>query len=60
MNGIQMLDVIIPATDGRQAQMKRQTMPEKVHRLLPDQLGFTLSGQPPPEIRPPLPVVETF
>ena len=40
--------------------MKRYTKPEKVHYLLLDQLGFTLPAQPPPEIRTPMPVVETF
>jgi transposase len=60
MSEIQMLDVIIPATDGRELCMKRYTKPEKVHHLLLDQLGFTLPGQPPPEIRNPTPVVETF
>lgn len=57
MSEIQMLDVIIPATDGRELRMKRYTKPEKVHQLLLGQLGFTLPGQPPPEIRNPMPVV---
>ena len=60
LNEIQMLDVTIPATDGRELRMKRYTKPEKVHQLLLDQLGFTLPAQPPPEIRNPKPVVETF
>jgi transposase len=60
MSEIQMLDVTIPATDGREVRMKRYTKPEKVHHLLLDQLGFTLPAQPPPEIRTPMPVVETF
>lgn len=60
MSEIQMLDVTIPATDGRELRMRRYTKPEKVHHLLLDQLGFTLPGQPPPEIRIPRPVVETF
>jgi hypothetical protein len=60
LSEIQMLDVNIPATDGRQLWMKRYTRPEKVHHLLLEQLGFTLPGQPPSEIRTPSPVVETF
>jgi len=50
MSEIQMLDVTIPATDGRELRMKRYTKPEKVHQLLLDKLGFTLPSQPPPEI----------
>ncbi len=60
MSEIQMLDVTIPATDGREVRMKRYTKPEKVHQLLLDQLGFTLPAQPPPAIRNPKPVVEIF
>jgi hypothetical protein len=57
---IQMLDVTIPTTDRRQVRLKRYTKPEKVHYLLLDQLGFNLPAQPPPEIRNPMSVVETF
>jgi transposase len=53
MSEIQMLDVTIPATDGRELRMKRYTKPEKVHQLLLDQLAFVLPKQPPPEIRNP-------
>lgn len=60
MSEIQMLDVTIPATDGREVRMRRYTKPEKVHHLLLDQLGFTLPAQPPPEIRNTGPVVETY
>ena len=60
MSEIQMFDVTIPATDGRELRMKRYTKPEKVHQLLLNQLGFALPAQPPPEIRNPKPVVETF
>ena len=58
---IQMLDVTIPTTDGRELHMKRYTKPEKLHQLLLNQLKLTLTDQPPPEIRSPAdPVVETF
>lgn len=61
LSEIQMLDVNIPATDGRVLQMKRYTKPEKLHHLLLDQLGFTLPAQPPPEIHLPTEaVVETL
>ena len=32
MSEIQMLDVTIPATDGRELRMKRYTKPKKVHQ----------------------------
>jgi len=50
---IQMLDVTIPTTDGREIHMKRHTKPEKLHQLLLNQLGLTLPAQPPPEIKSP-------
>jgi len=50
---IQMLNVTIPATDGRELRMKRYTKPEKVHQLLLDQLNLVLPAQPPPEIHAP-------
>ena len=60
---IQMLDVTIPTTDGREIRMSRYTKPEKLHQLLLNQLDLALPAQPPPEIRapadPPEPVVET-
>ena len=34
MSEIQMLDVTIPVTDGRELRMRRYTKPEKVHHLL--------------------------
>ncbi len=65
LSEIQMLDVHIPATDGRELRMKRYTKPEKVHHLILEQLGFELPAQPPPEIHAPSPgstnpVVETY
>jgi hypothetical protein len=53
MSAILMVDVAIPAADGRELRMRRYTKPEKLHRLLLDQLGFELPVQPPPEIHAP-------
>lgn len=53
MSEIQMLDVAIPTTDGRELRMKRYTKPEATHQLLLGQLGFELPSQAPPKIRKP-------
>ncbi len=47
---IQMLDVHLPTTDGREIIMARFTQPEKDLQLLLDQLKLTLPDQPPPKI----------
>jgi transposase len=47
---IQMVDVVLPTTDGRQLLLQRYTQPEPEHRMLLDQLRLTLPGQPPPQI----------
>jgi len=52
LSGILMLDITIPATDGRELRMKRFTKPDKVQQLLLNQLHLDLPGQPPPEIHP--------
>ena len=58
---MQMLDMTIPTTDGREIKMKRYTKPEKLHQLLLTQLNFSLPQQPPPEIKTaPTSVVETY
>jgi len=47
---IQMIDVHLPATDGRRIVLSRHTEPEADLGLLLAQLGLTLPQQPPPRI----------
>lgn len=47
---VQMLDVHLPTSDGREIIMARYTQPEKDLQLLLDQLKMTLPTQPPPKI----------
>jgi transposase len=47
---VQMLDVTIPTTDGRQLTLTRYTQPEPDLRLLLDKLRLELPAQPPPKI----------
>jgi transposase len=54
---IQLLDVRVPTTDGRELLLVRRTEPDKEIALLLQQLGRTLPPQPPPKIsRPASPV----
>jgi len=50
---VQMLDVIVPTTDGRELMLVRRTEPDRDVQLLLDRLGLTLPPQPPPRIRAP-------
>jgi len=50
MKAIQMIDVHIPTTDGRQLKMSRYTKPDKAQGLLLSRLKLKLPPQPPPEI----------
>ena len=50
---VQMLDVHLPTSDGREIVMSRYTHPEKDLQLLLDQLKLTLPGQGPPRITAP-------
>jgi hypothetical protein len=50
---MQMLDVHLPTTDGREILLTRYTHPEKELQLLLDQLKLTLPEQPPPRITAP-------
>lgn len=47
---VQMIDVMIPTTDGREIQLTRYTQPEPELKLLLDRLKLTLPEQPPPKI----------
>ena len=50
---VQMLDVHLPTSDGREIIMARHTHPEKDLQLLLDQMKLTLPEQPPPRISAP-------
>jgi transposase len=57
---MQMVDVHLPTTDGRDLILSRYTQPEPEHRLLLDHLRLTLPAQPPPKITArPSPVAAT-
>lgn len=47
---IQMVDVVLPTTDGRFLTMTRYTQPEKEHKIILNQLKLDLPAQPPPKI----------
>jgi transposase len=49
---IQILDVVLPTTDGRCLVMPRHTEPEPDQALLLHQLRLTLPSQPPPRLHP--------
>jgi transposase len=47
---IQMVDVHVPTTDGRELVLSRYTQPESEHRMILDLLHLKLPAQPPPRI----------
>jgi transposase len=47
---MQMVDVHLPTTDGRELTLSRYTQPEPEHRMLLDKLRLALPNQPPPKI----------
>lgn len=47
---MQMMDVHVPTTDGRELMLSRYTQPESEHRMLLNLLRLTLPEQPPPKI----------
>lgn len=48
---MQMVDVHLPTTDGRELVLSRYTQPEADHKMLLDTLRLRLPEQPPPKIR---------
>lgn len=50
MASIQMLDVHLPTTDGRELRMSRYTEPLPEHRMILEKLNLKLPGQPKPRI----------
>jgi hypothetical protein len=51
MSGVQMLDVVIPTTDGRELLLPRHTEPTPEQEMILDRLSRRLPAQPPPRIR---------
>jgi hypothetical protein len=49
-SAVQMIDVHIPTTDGRELALTRYTQPEAELRPLLDRLKLSLPPQPPPKI----------
>lgn len=47
---VQMIDVFVPTTDGREISLTRYTQPEPELKLLIEKLKLTLPAQPPPKI----------
>jgi transposase len=51
LSGIQMVDVVIPTTDGRELVLRRYTEPTAEQAMVMEQLKLTMPQQPPPRIR---------
>jgi transposase len=51
-SAMQMIDVHLPTTDGREVILSRYTQPEKDQEMLLHELKMQLPEQPPPKIRP--------
>ena len=47
---VQMIDVFVPTTDGRELSLTRYTQPEPELKLLLEKLTLTLPAQAPPKI----------
>ena len=50
LSAVQMIDVRIPTSDGRELALTRHTQPQPDLKLLLEQLKLTLPAQPPPKI----------
>jgi hypothetical protein len=50
LGAMQMIDVHLPTTDGREVVLTRHTQPEPEQRLLLEKLKLELPAQPPPKI----------
>jgi hypothetical protein len=50
MKIIQMINVHVPTTDGRELKMSRYTKPDKAQQLLLSRLKLNLPPQPQPQI----------
>ena len=59
LSAIQMVDVHLPATDGRLLVLPRYTQPDADQQLLLQRLKLTLPQQPPPRIRANHPAAST-
>lgn len=53
LSAIQLIDVHLPTTDGREIVLTRYTQPERDHQILLTQLQLRLPEQPPPKIQTP-------
>lgn len=51
-SAVQMIDVHVPTTDGRELLLSRYTQPEAELKLLLERLKLALPAQPPPKITP--------
>lgn len=51
--GIQMLDIVLPTSDGRKLTLSRYTQPDAATALLLQRLGKELPEQPPPRLSSP-------
>ena len=60
MAAMQMIDVHLPTTDGREVILTRYTQPEAEQKILLEKLKLNLPEQPPPKITQPKPTANAF